>query len=238
MQPYLFPYINYFQLISRSDIFISYNSADFIQRGWVNRNKILISHLPEYFTVPVKKSSLGTPISEISISDYIVWKDKFLKTLYLYYKKAPFFNDVYNLIENILNNKNYTKISNLALDSIIEISKYLNFNTSFVETSEIEFGSNLNKYQKLEFLIEYFNASEIILPTGSKELYNEWCPKNCLKTTIIPIDLKYNQNQREFVNNLSIIDVLMFNDLDGIKELLKGIPLNEPIDNSVMRIDQ
>ena len=223
MQPYLFPYLDYFQLIARSDIFISYNSVDYIQRGWINRNRILISRSPEFFTVPVKKSSLGTPINEILISNYSIWRDKFLKTLYLSYKKAPFFNDVYNLIENILNNKNYTLISNLALDSIIGISKHLDFNTSFIESSEIEFGSNLNKNQKLEFLIEHFNASEIILPTGSKELYNEWNPKNCLKKTIIPLDLKYHQNQREFVNNLSIIDVLMFNSLEDIKILFKNV---------------
>ena len=225
MQPYLFPYLGYFQLIASSDIFISYNSVNYIQRGWINRNKILISHSAEYFTVPVKKSSLGTPINEIEISNYAVFKDKFLKKIELSYKKAPYFNDIYGMLEELLNREKYSLISNLAFESIKDICKILDLKTTFVESSEIEFGIDLDKYQKLEYLIDYFNASEIILPTGSKKLYEEWQPENCLKKTINHLNISYDQNQREFINNLSIIDVLMFNSLDEIKVLLKQYTL-------------
>ena len=43
MQPYLFPYIGYFQLINYVDSFVLFDDIQFINKGWVNRNRILSS---------------------------------------------------------------------------------------------------------------------------------------------------------------------------------------------------
>ena len=42
MQPYFFPYIGYFQLINAVDEFLVYDNVNFIKKGWINRNNILI----------------------------------------------------------------------------------------------------------------------------------------------------------------------------------------------------
>ena len=41
MQPYFFPYLGYFQLIAASDIFVILDDVQFIDKGWINRNRIL-----------------------------------------------------------------------------------------------------------------------------------------------------------------------------------------------------
>ena len=43
MQPYIFPYLGYFQLVNCVDTFVFYDDVNFIKRGWINRNKILIN---------------------------------------------------------------------------------------------------------------------------------------------------------------------------------------------------
>ena len=57
MQPYLFTYIGYFQLISASDLFLLFDDVAFIKRGYINRNTILLDGQPFRFTVPVPGAS-------------------------------------------------------------------------------------------------------------------------------------------------------------------------------------
>ena len=40
MQPYIFPYIGYFQLIKASDIFVCLDDVNFIKKGWIHRNRL------------------------------------------------------------------------------------------------------------------------------------------------------------------------------------------------------
>lgn len=47
MQPYFFPYLGYFQLMAASDLFVHLDDVQYIQRGWVNRNCILVNGAPQ-----------------------------------------------------------------------------------------------------------------------------------------------------------------------------------------------
>lgn len=67
IQPYLFPYIGYFQLINAVDKFIMYDDVNYIQRGWINRNRILINGRAQFFTLPCSKSSQNKLINEIFV---------------------------------------------------------------------------------------------------------------------------------------------------------------------------
>ncbi len=53
MQPYLFPYYGYFQLIDAVDKFVIYDDVNYIKKGWVNRNKIIINGNEYLFTMPL-----------------------------------------------------------------------------------------------------------------------------------------------------------------------------------------
>ena len=64
MQPYFFPYLEYFQLVRAADLFVFYDDVMHIQRGWINRNRVLVSDTPLYFTVPLAHSSPFVPINK------------------------------------------------------------------------------------------------------------------------------------------------------------------------------
>ncbi|MDR6194877.1 WbqC family protein [Siphonobacter sp. SORGH_AS_0500] len=95
MQPYLFPYIGYFQLLNAVDKFVIYDDVAFINRGWINRNSILNNGKAQLFTVPLKEASQNKLIHEISIDTDQKWRDKLLKTIQQNYKKAPHFAAVF-----------------------------------------------------------------------------------------------------------------------------------------------
>jgi len=67
MQPYIFPYLGYFHLIEASDRFIFYDDVNFIRKGWINKNKILLNGNDFTFTVPLSKASQNKLINQINL---------------------------------------------------------------------------------------------------------------------------------------------------------------------------
>nr|WP_310590339.1 WbqC family protein [Dyadobacter sp. NIV53] len=77
MQPYIFPYIGYFQLINAVDKFIIYDDVNFINKGWINRNNILVSGQAHLFTIPLKDASQNKLIHEVELIGGDQWKKSF-----------------------------------------------------------------------------------------------------------------------------------------------------------------
>ena len=68
MQPYLFPYIGYWQLIYAVDEFVLLDDVNYIMRGYVNRNNILLNGKSHRFTVPIQKASQNKLIMETKLN--------------------------------------------------------------------------------------------------------------------------------------------------------------------------
>ena len=64
MQPYFFPYLGYFQLIRNVDKFVVYDDVQYMQRGWINRNRILMGDKTPYIILPVSKDSRSKKINQ------------------------------------------------------------------------------------------------------------------------------------------------------------------------------
>src|SRR5690554_3981859 len=140
MQPYFFPYIGYFQLIKAVDKFIFYDDVNFIKNGWINRNRILVNKNANYLTVHLRDASPFKLINEIGLIDN---RPKLSKTIAMAYKKAPYFDAVFPVIEACMN-YDTDNISELAIKSILEVSKYLDLNTEF-ERSSIHYSQSKSK---------------------------------------------------------------------------------------------
>jgi len=94
MQPYFFPYLGHFDLINYCDQWIIFDKIQYIRHGWVNRNRIL--HPTEgwqYITVPVKKRSRDTLITDVEVADRSDWKRRIVNQVVHYKKHAPFYQE-------------------------------------------------------------------------------------------------------------------------------------------------
>ena len=69
MQPYLFPYIGYFQLIHAVDAFVIHEDVQYIKGGWTHRNRIQINDKEYLFTFSLKKDSSLKKINTRFFSD-------------------------------------------------------------------------------------------------------------------------------------------------------------------------
>lgn len=225
MQPYFFPYIGYWQLINAVDKYVVYDDVAYIKGGWINRNNLLINSNKCLITLPIQNSSSFKNINEIEITNNEKLKNKLLKTIQMAYKKALYFNEIMPIIEDlIINNSN---IAMLNYNSIIRICEYLNINTEIILSSQIDKNNTLKGQDKVIHINKLLGSDEYINAIGGMELYDtKEFEQNNIKLRFLQTDkIEYKQFNNEFIPNLSIIDVLMFNSPQEIKEILNKYEL-------------
>lgn len=228
MQPYLFPYLGYFQLVNAVDVFVFADDVNFIKRGFINRNKILLHNKEQYFRVPCHKPSQNRLINEIQIADDMKgYPNNLLLTIKQAYLKAPFFGDVFPIIESLFHS-DIADISTLAATSVELISKYLGIGVNFKFSSKA-FGHTRGQERSLRLLniTKESGSDHYINPIGGNMLYDKEHFKSHGVTLefLSPQIRPYNQFNDDFVPNLSIIDVLMFNSPEQAKILLEQYEL-------------
>jgi hypothetical protein len=223
MQPYLFPYIGYWQLIHVVDKFVIYDDVNFIKGGWINRNNILIQNKEHLFTIKLDHSSPNKLIREIFIKDDFV---KLLKTISSVYSKAPYFDQTVELLIRIFEHED-KRLSKFTTNSILEISKYLNLNTEFILSSELPKDCSLKKQEKVINICSLLQTKTYINSIGGKELYEkETFAKNNIELKFLkPNSITYKQFDNKFTPWLSVIDIMMFNSKEEIKVLLDNYQL-------------
>jgi hypothetical protein len=219
MQPYFFPYLGYWQLINAVDKFVIFDDVNFIKKGYINRNNILVDGKANRVTLQLVKASQNKLINAIEIGDN---RQELLKTISHAYKKAPYFSEVYPLLENIFLNTD-PNLARYLGNSLQTISKYLDLKTSFIFSSDINKNNDLKGKDKILDICKALNADHYINAIGGKELYDKefFLRDNIMLSFIKTHMFQYRQFNDEFIPNLSIIDVMMFNSQYEVSALLE-----------------
>lgn len=243
MQPYFFPYIGYFQAINLVDEYILYDNLNFSKGANIYRNKYL-THAGDvlFFNVPIEKKSAFKKINEVTISDDPTWRRKMLLDFRINYKNAPYFESIYPLLEKVIQYPT-NKLSELNYQSIKSVCDYLGIKTvvsnklslfqgleeklssTSIDASGFPEYSLKNWEKKVVRVLEICklkNADTYINAIGGMELYSkeEFAANGITLKFVKTNPLSYKQFQNEFVPNMSIIDVLMFNSIDETNRLL------------------
>ncbi|WP_292521851.1 WbqC family protein [Methanoculleus sp.] len=228
MQPYLFPYLGYFQLIKAVDTFVVFDDVQYIKRGWINRNQIQLNRNPYLFTFGVKKDTMTRPINQRFYAEdtYYAARDDFLKTLSRSYRKAPYFKEVNELVTGILRYGDLN-VSRFNVNALRKICDYAKINTPFILSSSLERDRGLRAQEAIIEINTILGSRCYINPIGGRELYSlEEFERNGIALKFIRMhEMTYPQFSGDFIPNLSIIDVLMFSSRDEVEGLLNGYEL-------------
>jgi len=223
MQPYLFPYIGYWQLINAVDKFVIYDDVNFIKQGWINRNNIIGDETSYRLSMQLIGASSFKLINEITIGNNLT---KLLKTIEHTYRKAPYFKSVYPVFQDVLchNEKNLAKFLTASIKTICD---FLEIKTHLIVSSELEKDNYLKGQDKVISICNLLQAKQYINATGGKELYTKesFSRKNVELLFINSKPIKYKQFGEQFIPNLSIIDILMFNDKPKVKAYLRSFDI-------------
>ena len=228
MQPYIFPYIGYYQLINAADIFVILDDVNYITRGWVNRNNILLNGKAHLFSFPVQSASQNKLILQTKLSFHERERLKFLKTFRQAYEKAPYFFDFYPILEEIIFYHD-NDLTNFLYNSFIKTLQYIGINKKIMRSSFIVKNNSLKGEERIIELCRKLDADMYINLPGGKELYNH----NLFEQNGIDLQfictlfdhLEYKQFRNDFVSHLSFLDILMFNSKDEIVEMLQKYTL-------------
>ncbi len=227
MQPYFLPYLGYFSLIKHTDQWVVFDTVQYIRHGWIERNRILKpADGWQYISIPLQKHHRNTLIKDIKIRDED-WRARIFAQLN-HYKKAPYFYSTIKVLEDCFNIST-NDITLLNVHVLKQICKYLNINFNYQIFSEMnlsivfvkapgDWALNISKA---------CHADTYINPPGGMDIFDSQAFKNAgiklefLSTNLTP----YSQYRKTFEPGLSIIDVMMFNSVDEINNMLNNYQL-------------
>jgi hypothetical protein len=178
----------------------------------VNRNRLLVNGKPYLFTVPLKNASQNVLIKDLQVAISDQWITKFLRTITCAYKKAPFINAIYPMIEAVVRTPSKF-LRDWHITSLDLIKNYLNIATTLVETSTIYANSHLRGQHRILDICLHEHAQQYINPIGGQQLYERliFQEHGIILNFLHSQELVYQQYNQNFVPWLSIIDVMVFN---------------------------
>lgn len=224
MQPYFFPYLGYFDLINYSNRWIIFDTVQYIRHGWINRNRILKpSGDWQYVSVPLKKHGRQILIKDVEISANQDWKTRLPAQLLHYKNKAPYFCETYKMVEECLAVKERS-ISRLNAAILEKICRHLGipFEYEYFSKMKLKLEPVKEPGDWALRISDKLGAKEYVNPPGASAIFDSSKFKELgIKLTIRHLPaLEYECQGYDFISNLSIIDVLMWNSLDKVKEYL------------------
>lgn len=226
MQPYFFPYLGYWQLIHSVDRFVALDDVNFIKQGWINRNRILVNGQPCYFTLPLDGASPNRHIRDIALHGKQFRPDKMLRSILLAYRTAPYFAEVFPVVEDIILHQ-ADNLSAYLFNSISRMVDFLGIDTELVPSSSIHPKDGLTGEARVIDICRREGAGVYINPEGGQLLYtgSHFAREDISLRFLVMRMAPYAQRSEVFNPYLSIIDLLMMEGRDNTRHRLDHFDL-------------
>lgn len=224
MQPYLFPYLGYFQLIARVNRFVLLDAVQYIRHGWINRNRILKpAEGWQYFILPLAPHHQTDPIGSIQYQTDPGHRQKILRQLDHYKKRAPYFNQTMELLQHCMQSPEHS-VARFNQFCLQQTCQYLGLNTPVQLSADLPLD-----YNQVQHAGQW--ALEITRQLGGTAYCN---PVNG-RDLFLPAEFEaagialqfwearlpaYSQRRPVFEPGLSIVDAMMFNSPAEIRQML------------------
>ena len=226
MQPYFFPYIGYLQLMSAVDTFVFLDDVQYIERGWVNRNRIRLGSRAHWLGGAVRAAARSAAIEQ---REYLLQDDRHgvpavLARLRAAYARAPYYEPCMALLGELLAFPD-ANVARFNENLLCGLAQALGLRCSFLRSGELSPARGLRGQERLIDIAGRLGARRYINPIGGRALYNrqdfaaagiELC---FLRTRVEAQPLDAGDEQ------LSIIDWLMMQGVEGTRARLADFDL-------------
>jgi hypothetical protein len=215
MQPYFFPYLGHFSLIAAADEWIVFDITQYTPKTWMNRNRILHpSRDWQYITVPLSNSSISIKTSEAKVLNLLQAKENIVRKFNHYEKKAPHFEAVNALINEVFDSATDDSLVNLNVHGLNAVCRYLKIPFHYRICSEL----NMPLPEKLgpgEWALEIcslLGATRYVNPSSGQSLFDSasFARREISLHFAKSKEFIYDTAPYQYESNLSILDVLMW----------------------------
>lgn len=222
-QPNFLPWLGFFDKLARADVLVLLDDVQFPRTSkgtWINRVKMLVSGKSAWITVPiVRAAGSEQPINEVLIDDAQPWRRKALRTIEHNYRRSPFFEETFALVEELLSGGE--RIAELNERNLRTVARSIGLDEGkLVRSSELDASG-----QSTDLLISLTRAvgGTAYMPGGDAYRYQEDGKFAEHGLELLPQDFvhpTYEQSVSPFESGLSIVDALMSCGFEGTAELV------------------
>lgn len=209
LQSNYIPWKGYFDLINDADVFCFYDEVQYTKNDWRNRNRIYSKNGLQWLTIPINRESVKQKISEVLLPSN--WQKDHYKTLQLSYSRAPYFNQLKDIMDDIYVNSSFNTLSEYNHYVIRKISSFIGISTKFDNSANYNLKGD--RLDRLVSLLVDLKATEYISGpsaqdyiAGNEHLFSQ----NGIKLTYKSYGpyKEYSQLIQPFENAVSILDLI------------------------------
>jgi hypothetical protein len=209
LQPGYLPWLGYFDLLQKADIFVHYDDVQFDKHGWRNRNRVKGPNGTIWLTVPIRHSGrTGQSILEVEIDDREDWRRRHLSTIAQSYARARFTGAIVPRLRNIIENP-WPRLVDLDLALIDWLAAEMGIATPRYRASELDIGGDRN--ERLINLCRHFRATRYISGNAAQDYLDQ------ARFAAAGIEVvwhnyahpSYTQQHGLFVPYLSVLDLIL-----------------------------
>lgn len=221
MQPTYLPWSGYFNLMACVDVFVYLDDVQFERRSWQSRNRILVNGREHLLTVPVRKASQQTILSEIETAPD-EWMKSHWQTLRAAYANAGYGKEMLSLLEPAFGDSpRFLAETNCRVIALL--ADALDIRTRTVRASDL--GCPGHRSEHLISICRRLECAEYLSPQGSREYLEDdgFASRSGISLTFQSFDaLPYPQvRATNFVSHLSVIDVIANMGLEYARQYIR-----------------
>jgi GNAT superfamily N-acetyltransferase len=204
-QPNYFPWPGYFNKMLGCDDFVFLDDALTSNNSFINRNRIKQHGAELWLTVPCRQH-LSDPINQVGYADN-KWPSKHLKTIQQYYSKAPYFNDYFPTLRDILQSPP-PKLAALNIKLIQQVADWLDIRCAVHLSSAL--GAAGSSDERLVDLVQRLHGDVYLSGKGGANYQSEdtFRQRNIRLVYHSFRPPTYPQLGGAFIPGLSILDLL------------------------------
>jgi len=216
MQPYFFPYLGHFGLISSVEEWVVFDVTQYTPRSWINRNRVL--HPKEgwnYISVPLVNSSISINIQDARVLNPPAAGKSVLGKLSHYRRGARHYQTVTALVEKVFAGLTDDSLVHLNVRGLSAICDYLEIPFRYRILSELglDLPENPGAGGWAPSICERLGATSYVNPVGGRALFDpaDFARRGVELLFAETEPLSYETSAFKFEPGLSILDVLMWN---------------------------
>ena len=202
------PWLGLFHKIALADEFCLFDDVQYLKKDWNNRNKIKTTAGEVWLSVPVFTTDhREKKIREIEIDNSSNWSKKHFKSIYLNYKKAPYFKDYIDFFDDVYK-KEWKYLTDLNDYMLKWFLKELGIKVKYIKASDYDF-----KGQKSDLVLDMCEVLKADTYIFGK-LGEDYADKETFSKAGVAIHFQnynhpeYEQLHGEFIPYMSVVDLL------------------------------
>lgn len=222
-QPNFLPWLGYFYKLAKCDTFVPLDNVQYTKNSFINRNRIKTPQGAMWLTVPVKiKGRFGQLIKDVEINNTVDWRKKHLGTLEANYRKARFFEPIFQSLKAIYYADDWSNLCALNIRLLEWVLSLLKLEKRLIRASDLNLEGESTRL--LIGIVKAVGGKVYLSGFGGAKYQEEELFKQA------GIELQYYEFSHpvypqlwsDFIPNLSIIDLLFNYGPESLDIILRG----------------